>query len=63
MQGEYEEEAAKAMEANGKELTVADSDAIWHSITDPPTRGRRYVFGNQEVRLFLDVNYYTHDDL
>ena len=51
------------IEATGHELTVADSDSIWHSITDPPTRGRRYGFGNQEVRLFLDVNYYTHDDL
>jgi len=46
LQGKYDAEAAKAIEASGQELTVADSDSIWHSITDPPTRGRRYGFGN-----------------
>lgn len=35
------------------ELTVAECDRIWDAIIKPPTRNRRYGFGNQEVPFLI----------
>lgn len=31
------------------ELTIDEENAIFESVMDPPTRGRRFGFGNQSV--------------
>ena len=42
-------------QASGQEqLTVEECNHIWDTIIDPPTRNRRYSYGNMEVNCFIN---------
>lgn len=50
MQARFVEQLQKLVEDTGREqLTMDEEDIIFEAVMDPPSRNRRYGFGNQVV--------------
>ena len=50
MQEKFMEQRAQFLAGTGRDqLTMDEEDAIFESVMDPPSRGRRYGYGNQIV--------------